>query len=64
MDKKELKDKELDAIAAAGSKAPKSPAPLSCLSRCEPTKEVGGMPVNDNVDLEKEADVMGKRFSE
>ena len=29
--------------------------------RVEPTTEVGGMPVNDNVDLEHEADVMGAR---
>ena len=27
----------------------------------EPTTEVGGMPVNDNIDLEHEADVMGAR---
>ena len=29
--------------------------------RVEPTTEVGGMPVNDNIDLEHEADVMGAR---
>ena len=29
--------------------------------RVEPTTEVGGMPVNDNEDLEREADVMGAR---
>lgn len=29
--------------------------------RVEPTTEVGGMPVNDNIDLEHEADVMGVR---
>lgn len=29
--------------------------------RVEPTTEVGGMPVNDNVSLEQEADVMGAR---
>ena len=29
--------------------------------RVEPTTEVGGMPVNDNVGLEHEADVMGAR---
>ena len=29
--------------------------------RVEPTTEVGGMPVNDNADLEHEADVMGAR---
>ena len=29
--------------------------------RVEPTTEVGGMPVNDNEDLECEADVMGAR---
>ena len=29
--------------------------------RVEPTTEVGGMPVNDNTDLEHEADVMGAR---
>lgn len=29
--------------------------------RVEPTTEVGGMPVNDNVALEHEADVMGAR---
>lgn len=29
--------------------------------RVEPTTEVGGMPVNDNIDLEREADVMGAR---
>lgn len=29
--------------------------------RVEPTTEVGGMPVNDNVSLEHEADVMGAR---
>lgn len=29
--------------------------------RVEPTTEVGGMPVNDNADLEREADVMGAR---
>ena len=29
--------------------------------RVEPTTEVGGMPVNDNVDLEHEADVMGAK---
>jgi hypothetical protein len=29
--------------------------------RVEPTTEVGGMPVNDNIDLEPEADVMGAR---
>lgn len=31
--------------------------------RVEPTTEVGGMPVNDNADLEHEADVMGARAS-
>ena len=31
--------------------------------RVEPTTEVGGMPVNDNIDLEHEADVMGARAS-
>lgn len=30
-------------------------------SRVEPTTEVGGMPVNDNVALEHEADVMGAK---
>lgn len=29
--------------------------------RVEPTTEVGGMPVNDNIGLEHEADVMGAR---
>lgn len=29
--------------------------------RVEPTTEVGGMPVNDNADLEHEADVMGAK---
>ena len=29
--------------------------------RVEPATEVGGMPVNDNIDLEHEADVMGAR---
>lgn len=29
--------------------------------RVEPTTEVGGLPVNDNVDLEHEADVMGAK---
>ena len=29
--------------------------------RVEPTTEVGGMPVNDNIDLEQEADVMGAK---
>ncbi|HBA31481.1 MAG TPA: hypothetical protein DCZ45_12995, partial [Parabacteroides goldsteinii] len=29
--------------------------------RVEPTTEVGGMPVNDNVALEHEADVMGAK---
>ena len=29
--------------------------------RVEPTTEVGGMPVNDNIDLEHEADVMSAR---
>lgn len=29
--------------------------------RVEPTTEVGGMPVNDNEDLEREADVMSAR---
>ena len=29
--------------------------------RVDPTTEVGGMPVNDNIDLEHEADVMGAR---
>lgn len=29
--------------------------------RVEPTNEVGGMPVNDNADLEHEADVMGAK---
>ena len=29
--------------------------------RVEPTTEVGGMPVTDNIDLEHEADVMGAR---
>lgn len=29
--------------------------------RVEPTTEVGGLPVNDNFDLEHEADVMGDR---
>lgn len=29
--------------------------------RVEPTTEVGGMPVNDNISLEHEADVMGAR---
>lgn len=29
--------------------------------RVEPTTEVGGMPVNDNIDLEHEVDVMGAR---
>ena len=29
--------------------------------RVEPTTEVGGMPVNDNEDLEREVDVMGAR---
>ena len=29
--------------------------------RVEPTTEVGGMPVNDNADLEREADVMGAK---
>lgn len=29
--------------------------------RVEPTKEVGGMPVNDNAGLEHEADVMGAK---
>ena len=29
--------------------------------RVEPTTEVGGMPVNDNIDLEHKADVMGAR---
>ena len=29
--------------------------------RVEPTTEVGGMPVNDNIDLEHAADVMGAR---
>ena len=29
--------------------------------RVEPTTEVGGMPVNDNIDLEHEADVMGTK---
>ena len=29
--------------------------------RVEPTAEVGGLPVNDNVDLEHEADVMGAK---
>ena len=29
--------------------------------RLEPTTEVGGMPVNDNIDLAHEADVMGAR---
>ena len=29
--------------------------------RVEPTTEVGGMPVNDNEDLEREADAMGAR---
>lgn len=31
--------------------------------RVEPTTEVGGLPVNDNADLEREADVMGARAS-
>ena len=31
--------------------------------RVEPTTEVGGLPVNDNADLEHEADVMGARAS-
>ena len=29
--------------------------------RVEPTTEVGGLPVNDNMDLEHEADVMGAK---
>ena len=29
--------------------------------RVEPTTDVGGMPVNDNADLEHEADVMGAK---
>ncbi len=32
--------------------------------RVEPTTEVGGMPVNDNVGLEHEADVMGARANQ
>ncbi len=32
--------------------------------RVEPTTEVGGMPVNDNVGLEREADVMGARANQ
>ncbi len=31
--------------------------------RVEPTTEVGGMPVNDNIGLEHEADVMGARVN-
>ncbi len=32
--------------------------------RVEPTTEVGGMPVNDNVGLEHEADIMGARANQ
>ncbi len=31
--------------------------------RVEPTTEIGGLPVNDSVELEHEADVMGERAS-
>lgn len=31
--------------------------------RVEPTTEVGGLPVNDNIELEQEADVMGAKAS-
>ncbi len=46
------------------AKVSKSSPMLASLSRCEPTTELGGMPTNNGGDLEKEADVMGKRFTD